>query len=489
MPGAGPAGRPGRATGSRPPTVALTSLEPTVARARETGTVRRERRLRIATDGVRRQTIRRDTGDQWRRDSAASGRPTSAARTICAAPPVTTDPSEASPHADRQRPPNLDYVFDDPADGEPGRDRLLVHGLWELAAPGPSGRGRLPALPRGRSAPSPATALGALLLTGCGARPARRRQRLRPAGRARRTSRSAPSPSPPRCTSPTNADGGLLRPLLLVLGLAAAIGLVQGLVMVGLHVPGWAASLAAAWASFAWIQQRTAPVASGPIYDPAGPRVYCWFGGFCALQRRRQPGRRWCPAVRRGVRPVPPGGRPGRPPGLVAAVITLAAHDRVSSVLAGVGGGFLLGSEPARRASRTAWSSTGLALGVALLGGTSAFGRRGGIFGTVLAVGAARRVIAVLRRGRAWTGRSAALAAAAIGARAGRDPAGRDVRPALPRSRPRTTTRSGSLAQSRRSAGRLADRGRPYTAGRRPRRPRTATAVGVRRAWGTTERR
>src|SRR5690349_7385054 len=28
--------------------------------------------------------------------------------------------------------PNLHYVFDDPNDGEPGRDRMLVHGLWEL---------------------------------------------------------------------------------------------------------------------------------------------------------------------------------------------------------------------------------------------------------------------------------------------------------------------------------------------------------------------
>ena len=28
--------------------------------------------------------------------------------------------------------PNLHYVFDDPNDGEPGRDRVLVHGVWEL---------------------------------------------------------------------------------------------------------------------------------------------------------------------------------------------------------------------------------------------------------------------------------------------------------------------------------------------------------------------
>src|SRR5215510_14346965 len=31
-----------------------------------------------------------------------------------------------------KRSPSLDYVFDDPADGEPGRDRMLVHGVWEL---------------------------------------------------------------------------------------------------------------------------------------------------------------------------------------------------------------------------------------------------------------------------------------------------------------------------------------------------------------------
>ena len=30
------------------------------------------------------------------------------------------------------RTPNLDYVFDDPAHGEPGRDRMVVHVLWEL---------------------------------------------------------------------------------------------------------------------------------------------------------------------------------------------------------------------------------------------------------------------------------------------------------------------------------------------------------------------
>src|SRR5437773_5660429 len=28
--------------------------------------------------------------------------------------------------------PNLEYVFDDPDEGEPGPDRMLVHGLWEL---------------------------------------------------------------------------------------------------------------------------------------------------------------------------------------------------------------------------------------------------------------------------------------------------------------------------------------------------------------------
>src|SRR5690606_40879309 len=43
-----------------------------------------------------------------------------------------TDASSATRASSSTTPPNLDYVFDDPAHGEPGRDRMLVHGIWEL---------------------------------------------------------------------------------------------------------------------------------------------------------------------------------------------------------------------------------------------------------------------------------------------------------------------------------------------------------------------
>jgi hypothetical protein len=57
----------------------------------------------------------------------------------------------------------------------------------------------------------------------------------------------------------------------------------------------------------------------------------------------------------------------------------------VSTILAGVGG-VLQVSMSGAAAPTDGLALTGLALGAALLGGTSAYGRRGGIFGTVLAV-------------------------------------------------------------------------------------------------------
>src|SRR5262249_44877022 len=46
--------------------------------------------------------------------------------------PLGEQPAEATIVAKRGAPPNLAFVFDDPEDGEPGRDRMLVHGMWEL---------------------------------------------------------------------------------------------------------------------------------------------------------------------------------------------------------------------------------------------------------------------------------------------------------------------------------------------------------------------
>jgi hypothetical protein len=58
----------------------------------------------------------------------------------------------------------------------------------------------------------------------------------------------------------------------------------------------------------------------------------------------------------------------------------------VSSVFA-VGAGFLMASQTAEEIQPgTGLEWTGIALGLAMLAGTSAFGRRGGIFGTLFAV-------------------------------------------------------------------------------------------------------
>jgi hypothetical protein len=97
---------------------------------------------------------------------------------------------------------------------------------------------------------------------------------------------------------------------------------------------------------------------------------------------------------------------------MVAAVIALGATV-VSTILAGVGG-MLTVTVTHDVSASSGLEMTALALGVALLGGTSAFGRRGGIFGTVLAVGLLTVVDAYGRAtGRDWS--IAAMAAIAVG--------------------------------------------------------------------------
>jgi hypothetical protein len=79
-----------------------------------------------------------------------------------------------------------------------------------------------------------------------------------------------------------------------------------------------------------------------------------------------------------------PAGDPSvrRGPGSAAPVILALVLSSLFAVAAGV----LMASKPARSVvPDTGLQWTGIAFGVALLAGTSAFGRRGGIFGTLLA--------------------------------------------------------------------------------------------------------
>jgi ribose/xylose/arabinose/galactoside ABC-type transport system permease subunit len=292
---------------------------------------------------------------------------------------LAEQPAEATIVSKRGAPPNLAFVFDDPEDGEPGRDRMLIHGMWELLlALAVAGVGYL--LYRSDSGAFTADGwrtlvLGATVL-GLGAMAAALSLRA-----------GAPNLAIGAVAVGAavyfgqHAGSGFAAPLGVVIGLAAAVGAVQGLVVVGLQVPGWAAGLGTALAVIAWIGAPSVLKFSDG-YNPTH-QAYWWFGAVAAvsviagLVGIATPIRR---AVG-GFRPVAdPAKR--RPAG--AAAMTLGATV-VSSILAAVAGVLTIAVDRGAPTSFDVLPITAFAFGIALLGGTSAFGRRGGIFGTVLA--------------------------------------------------------------------------------------------------------
>lgn len=181
----------------------------------------------------------------------------------------------------------------------------------------------------------------------------------------------------------------LLVGMLGVLFAAALFGVLLGAVVVVLHVPGWVASLACipllAAGMLVFAGERT-PQSPAPIDHPvlvftvfalvsvlggvacAAPRLRWWFGG------------------RRGN-----GSDPGRRATGTTGASLLALT--LSAMLAAAGGMVLGGAlSPAVAAAVAAPQPAGgigltlLALAAVLVGGVSAFGRRGGVFGTLLGV-------------------------------------------------------------------------------------------------------
>jgi len=165
--------------------------------------------------------------------------------------------------------------------------------------------------------------------------------------------------------------------------LAVGVGLVIVVLVVGFHVPSWAASLAAAFAVIVWLQKHSDTVELTNAYDPTRHGMY-WFAGFAALALiggllgtaksvRRAVGR---------FRPVAdPAKRRGSGAGGLTALAILG-----SCAMASIGGVLIALHARGAGVSDDGITLTGLALGAALLGGTSAFGRRGGVTGTILAV-------------------------------------------------------------------------------------------------------
>jgi ribose/xylose/arabinose/galactoside ABC-type transport system permease subunit len=293
------------------------------------------------------------------------------------------DTAESTPgmHQRRVPPAVLDDVFDDPEHGDPGRDRLGVHFIWEiilLLAVGAVAYliyDRDADALRGDGLRSLLVFAAALGLLALGAGLTMR------AGAANLAIGAVAVATALHFAE--NGDRGVLDAGGTAAAVAAAGGIAIAIMVVGFHVPGWAASLGAALGVVVYIQQRTAPVNVQGGYDPTDHALYL-FGGMAALAMlggllgtiksvRRAVGR---------FRPVAdPAKRRGRLAGLIAAgaiVVSMIFASGAGVLLASGGTGPVV-PDPGLQL-------LGLGLGAALLGGVSAFGRRGGVFGTLLAV-------------------------------------------------------------------------------------------------------
>jgi ribose/xylose/arabinose/galactoside ABC-type transport system permease subunit len=180
-----------------------------------------------------------------------------------------------------------------------------------------------------------------------------------------------------------NGDRGLMQSALPAVLIAAGGGLLIGLLVIGLHVPGWVATLGAAMGVIVYCQLRTAPVAVQGDYDPSNQAFYL-FGGFALLAVLGGALGTLTP-VRQMVGLMRPEADPADRRTLAAALPVIGSFV-LSSVFAVVAGILMAAQSTQPIAPQTGLEWTGIAFGTALLAGTSAFGRRGGIFGTLLAV-------------------------------------------------------------------------------------------------------
>ncbi|MEV4346646.1 ABC transporter permease [Actinoplanes sp. NPDC049596] len=178
-------------------------------------------------------------------------------------------------------------------------------------------------------------------------------------------------------------DQGLVKAVVPALVIAAAGALVIGVLILVLHVPGWAATLAAGLGVIVYDQLRVAPVAVQGDYDPTN-QAFFLFGGFALLAviggalGTVGPVRRWLGRLR-------PAGDPATRRGLAVAAPVIGTL-LLSSVFAVAAGVLFAAQSAGPLVPGTGLEWTGIALGLAMLAGTSAYGRRGGIFGSLFAV-------------------------------------------------------------------------------------------------------
>jgi ribose/xylose/arabinose/galactoside ABC-type transport system permease subunit len=182
----------------------------------------------------------------------------------------------------------------------------------------------------------------------------------------------------------TEADWSYATAIPMTILAAAAVGAVLGAVVVGFNVPAWAASLGMAalviGVSLQLIDNPLVALADAPDLSST---PWLWAGAFVVISVAG--GALWLvPGVRRGfgaMRQDRDAARRPAPGGAFGGLLALI----VSSALASGGG--VLSAMRLQSANFAGFETfTYLALGAVLLGGVSAFGRRGGLFGTVLGV-------------------------------------------------------------------------------------------------------
>lgn len=299
-------------------------------------------------------------------------------------------------------------AFDEPTDDESRRDRLLVHVIWE-ALLAVVVAGIAVTVYQLHSEVFSGDQLRALMLGGAAV-----------GLLAVACSISVRSAVPNLAVGPIalaaallfaeQSHRGLTTTTGLVAGAAAAAGVVLALVVVVCHVPAWAASLAAALGLIAWLSIQSRPAVDQAVgYQPAG-HAYLWFGGFAALSVLGGVVG-LLPVVRRLAGRYRNSVDAARQRGAVPSAMAFVALVLSSVVAAGAGVLLVLVSRSGGEG--TGFEYTGLALGAVLLGGTSAFGRRGGVLGTLFGVMLVVLVMA-LAEAEGWTGKWA-LSSAAFG--------------------------------------------------------------------------
>lgn len=172
---------------------------------------------------------------------------------------------------------------------------------------------------------------------------------------------------------------------LIALGGAVALGLVTAFVVVGFRLPGWAVGLGAALGLWAAAQSlsagRTLTLDGVPnLRDWAWPlaigaAALSVIGGVLGL----------LPRARLTLGQYRPSGDPAAARGSRAGLTATAAL--IGSMLLAAGAGLILAMRVRTAVPDDGFTLLGIAAAAAFLGGTSAYGRRGGVFGTVLAAG------------------------------------------------------------------------------------------------------